>query len=426
LSEEEIPKMIRKRLVYIPTYHYLSHPIFFALAIEAREEFHNVYLNTNDPLFASTNREGIRREQILKHFDEYQEVYPPRLGMDGSSAGIGLMNFIFAFRKFNRELFLILDSINPDAVLTTSDMGGYVNRSCNIWCEKNRVPFIVIQPSPAMEPGRKNIKDKLKGRLFYALFNLFLSIPLFRRQDVFGNERQSNYLFLQGEYFKEDYRGLDIENKIRIVGNPALDNILSGKYPRADLRSLGLEEAKNFQGIATICTEGFIGLLDQRIIDGLHDLYRYVVAQNPDIFFVVKVHPRESTEAYEKLFQKLSNNNHKIIKYIDLYKLFTVTDVQISVASTTSLEAIVFGIPIVLANPNGEIRLMDFFDGSIELRAKTGEELSQSVRKCLSKDYRASFEGKREKFLRSRYGFLDGMCSKRTIEEIKEIIDSAK
>ena len=61
-----------KRLIFIPTYSYLSHPIFFSIARCARS-FHTIYFNTKDPLFAVSNR-GISSGEMVNHFDEYCEA----------------------------------------------------------------------------------------------------------------------------------------------------------------------------------------------------------------------------------------------------------------------------------------------------------------------------------------------------------------
>jgi hypothetical protein len=414
--------------VYIPTYHYLSHPIFFCIAQEAKNDFSNIYLNTKDPAFAQYNAEGIRIDEINRYFDEYREIQPPmrnngqKLRFNGI---VDLTNFIFSCWKFKNKLDEELKAIAPDAVITTSDLGGYVNRACNTWCEEKGVPFIVIQPAPAMDiPGNETTAARVIASLSYILFNQILRVPLFQKQSLFGNERKGNYLFLQGEYFKKNYRGKEIEDHIYIVGNPAVDPLLSNRFPRASLKNLGLERAEGFKALVTICTEGLDGLVDEICIKELNDFYKFAIEQNPEIYFVIKVHPRESTETYDQIFKENTGENYSVIKNVDLYKLFTITDVQISVASTTSLEAVVFGIPIVLANPNNAIQLMDFFQNEIELRAKTQEELNECIHRCLTDEYRMDFKAKRDKYIVSRYGFLDGKSAKRTIKNIQEIIKS--
>lgn len=418
------------RVVYIPTYYYLSHPIFFNLAQGSKGQFTNIYFNTLDPCFSRYNEDGIKKEEIIKYFDEYFEIQPPvwngenKRGFDKYKS---LLEFIFRYRKFTAKLEKCLERLDPAAVVTTSDLGGYVNRSCNSWCEKKGIPFIIIQPAPAADViENRGLRTQAKLKLRYLIFNRVLEVPLFQRQAVYGNERKENYLFLNGNYYLNGYRGREIEKNISIVGNPAVDPILGNTFPKADLRELGLEKAKDYSAIITICTEGLDGIIDERHIDELNKSYMFAVEQNPDLFFVIKVHPRESVETYVDSFKGLSSDNYRILKDINLYQLFTVTDVQISVASTTSLEALVFGIPIVIANPGNNIKLKEVFNGEIELKAESREELSKNIRRSLTEEYRKDFRSKREKYIISRYGYLDGNSSRRVIEKIKEIMEAVK
>ncbi len=402
-----------KTLVFIPTYYYLSHPVFFNIA-KASHKSRNVYFNTKDPYFAPTN-ECIREEEICNYFDEYHEI-DDTLFRDAVNAKCRLKKYRL-FRSFKIKLEKQLKTLSPDAIVTTSDMGGIMNRMCNMWAERNNLPFIVVQPS-FIDIDR--VKNTFKEQLLYLLFNRILDIPLCTRQKIFGNERPKNYLFLWGEYFRNYYRGLEIEKNIHITGNPTFDPILKNEFDKTELDDLGL--VLEGRPIITICTELVDEILGKENVREINHFYRFAIRENPDLHFVIKVHPREDSEKYEKIFHDLDKSNHTIVRNIDLHSLFRVTDVQVSVASYSSFEAIVFGIPVVLVNPGNRISFTDHFDNKIELRATAEEELSGHIRRSLTEEYKQEFRIKREKYLKSRLCSVDGKSGERVVKSIEEII----
>ena len=60
---ESISK-VKRSIVFIPTYYYLSHPLFFSIA-EKFSGYEKVYLNPNDPSFQRYNKGNIKKEEIL-------------------------------------------------------------------------------------------------------------------------------------------------------------------------------------------------------------------------------------------------------------------------------------------------------------------------------------------------------------------------
>jgi hypothetical protein len=388
-----------KRLVFIPTYSYLSHPLFFNIARFA-QKFHTVYFNTKDPLFAVSNR-GISLENIGDHFDEYYEAaFVPRKTRK---------NILLHHPEVQSALEGQLTTLEPDAIITTSDMGGYIVRMCNTWAEKRGIPFIVIQPSfIPLERAGKTLKEKF----FYSAFNRVLGIPLYMRQKVFGNERPGNYLFLWGEYFKKFYRGLEIEKNIRITGNPAFDSIFQNKRST----DLGIDIPEGVP-VVTICTQPLDVLLSERVFEKVNDFFKTLIEENPDLFFMIKVHPREGIEKYDQF-----NTSHSLVmRDVPFHTLLERTHVQVSVSSYTSFEAVVFKVPIVLVDPG--LQLFDYFNNEIGLVAATKEMMTAHVRECLAPEYQAVFSVQREQYLKQRMGNLDGKSGERVIRAVEEILE---
>lgn len=407
---------MKKRILYIPTYWYLSHPVFFSIVKCAGGRFYNVYFNTINPALHGYDK--TRQQEIEKYFDEYHEI-GDTLFWDLPNIKSGFEWKIRFYKGiitgFKAKLEKQLNRLNPDAIVTTSDLGRNTARMVPAWAEKNGVPFIVIQPSFInLDRG----KHALKHRLYYLLFNRILDFPLVTKQKVFGNESRRNYLFLWGEYFRNCYKGLEIEKNIYLTGNPAFDPIFKGETGYDDV-GVDLPQGKP---IIAICLQPMETLIGEKGLSEVNDFYRFAITHNPGLYFVIKLHPRDDMDRYKRAFADLDERNYTIVRNVNLHSLFRASDVQVSVNSFSSFEAVVFGVPIVLVNPEGITRRPDFFNNEIELRANTPEEFSQHLTRCLTEEYKEEFQLKRGKYLQSRLGFLDGRSGERVVEKTEEML----
>lgn len=405
---------MKEKIVFIPTFYYLSHPLFFSV-VEKFSDYEKVYFNTKDPVSWDYNKKGIQKEEVLNYFDNYYEV-DKEIDYKNSKQHNKLQRF-FENKKYIKNIKDILNEIKPTAIITTSDMS-YSARICKQWANKINISVIIIQPSFLdFKITDYNLKKKIK----YLLFNKILNIPLYSRQVCFGNENRNNYLFLWGEYFKNYYVGKTIYNNIYITGNPAFDKYFTDyKKENANFHDmLGIPADKK---VITICTQPVNVTFGVDAFTCLIDLYKEVIADNKELFFVIKVHPREDIEKYNKAFRDLDKSNYKIVKDMNLYDLYKITDVQVSVSSYSSFEAVVLGIPIILVNPENKLKLFDYFNNEIELKANMAEELSKHLRRCLTEEYRDEFKIKREKYLKSRLYSLDEKSGERVVKKMEEII----
>ena len=405
---------MKPKIVFIPTYWYLSNPVFFSVVKEFRERFHTVYFNTKDPVFSRHSETNIKKEEVLEYFDEYEEIDESPF----SSKSRGVLSMMRCFRDQKPRLERQLKKLAPDAIVSTSDSSGYINRFCNIWAEKEKIPYIVIQPSFIKVKREKN---PLKERIGYLLFNVLLDMPFCRKQKVFGNERSDNYLFVWGEFFKNFYKGLEVEKHTYVTGNPAFDRILKTASNAHIPENIGID-IPHGKPIVTICTQPLETLICKKACGRVNDFYISAISENPQLFFVVKVHPREDIQKYNNILSGVGGNNYIVTKDVNLYDLFKVTDLQMSVSSFTTFEAVVFGIPVVVINPDNLVTLPDNFNGEVELKAALVDELNNCLAKGLSDEYRQVFKIKRKKYLESRIGYLDDKSSKRAAKKIEDII----
>jgi len=405
---------MKQNIIFIPTYYYLSNPLFFSIT-EKISKYEKIYLNTKE--LWKYNKGKIDRDEILKYFDKYYEI--GQIFNQKYNKLSKLKKFI-EMKKFIKNFKNILCELKPVAIITTSDMT-FSWKICNQWARKNNVPVIIIQPS--FFDFKKN-NHNFKRRIKYLVFNKILDIPIFGRQDYIGNEDKNNYLFLWSEYFKQYYKNKSVYDNIYITGNPTLDKYLTAYEKKNDTYYKILNISPN-KKIVVFCTQDIDKMYGIDDFTVMIKLLKEIIADNKEVYFVIKVHPREEIEKYNRALKEIDKKNCKIVKNVDLYKLYEITDVQISFASSySSFEAIVLGIPIILINPKNKYEFIDYFNNEIELRASTSIELSSQIRKCLTEKYMSEFKFKRSKYLKSRLTYLDGKCGERVVNKLEEIMQN--
>lgn len=392
-------------ILYVPGCYYLSNPIFLAIAKKASEKNHNcIYFDTNDPSFSISNSVNNDANAIANTFD--------RVICDTHSftaTKFSDIKNLFDAQQYKRKLHKNLEHLNPDVIIVCTDMGGNIIRMINNWAEKNNVPFVVMQPA-FLEGQKRNVKNVMRNKLSYQLFNKILDIPLFRRQTMFGCEKSSNYLFLWGKDFKERYKGTCIEKNIRLVGNPVFDNIKSKILDMRDVSPTAL-----------LCPSMFSGVISKENEAKIQKMYQDIIKQNPHVHFIVKVHPRETTRQYVELFKDCGDNSF-ITKTANLYDLFRVVDVQISLASYSSFEAIVAGVPVILLGVHMLKSPFDHFNHKAIWKPRNMLQFNAVLNVCLSKKYIRQFRKLRINYLSTKLKYL-GNSAERVINELEMIVE---
>lgn len=402
-----------KRVVFIPTYYYLSHSVFYPIADFAKGIFKSLYFNTCDELFSKVNEGQIIESEILCHFAEYHVFQDAKIQRASRlPANLHKISNLLTLKGQKQLLWKKLSSMRPNAIVTTSDMGGYINRLCNAWAASNAVPFVVIQPS-LMDVEQEKVP--MIRRLKYFLFNKCLGLPLFRRQAVFGNERESNYLLLWGDFFKKYYSGLPIEKNIFFCGNPAFDEIVKTTVGPRKIKINVLQDRPT----VLICTDCFE---DPPVDKALIDIYRDTIHKAKDLSFIIKLHPRDDPDKFRNELD-CENSNLQIVQNAEVHDLFSFADVQVSAGSTTSFHAILNGVPVVLLNPGYPVpNLTKFFQDAVMLEAKNSDELLAMIRIGLSPSYKKSFLDSRDKYLNKMISSPDGNSTETTVKILQDII----
>ena len=377
-------------VAFIALPKYLSNDILGCIAREMGSINTCFYLETN--------------EESRK---DYPDVFKNLIEIDGykvrrlySLLSCGIVKNIFNVARLSnnlrREIYTKLDLNKIDVVITTSDMGGIVTRICNDWAEKNDKLFITMQPC-FFEVVDKSLYEKLLNTFFYYVANKLCRIPIRRRQHIYGCERKTNFLLLWGEDFKSNITDKNILEKTMCVGNPVLDRFKSAEV-KINLHS---------KPTVLFCTQPYTRLIKDGILDEGDDLLFFnlmltMVRDNPSVEFLIRVHPSEDIQTYVKLFESVDTTNYQIIKTTtSIYEMFKEVDVQVSMASYTSFEAIMFGIPIITLYPE-KLKFCNHLDKSVSLISHSCEELNKNLKIALSKKYREKFAMNREKYIKRK------------------------
>lgn len=378
-------------VLFIPTYHYLSAPVFREI-VPRLNDCRCVYCDLQDPLSWPVNREAYQPSALQ---EQYHTIIPGPLA-DSQNPPKGLRGI----QSYSRSIRRILDTLQPDMVVTSGDTH-LSSAAVNQWCRQHNRFFVVIQPSflnfhPA--PGI-SIIERIRHLAARFLFGVALPRPdlLFGARDVFPRKR----LLLWGDYFKEHYQNLKIFPQILLTGNPFPLNSAEKKSspPLVALR-------KQVQGrpVVTLCTQDVEFLYGAEFMDSLGKMFQTLIRQNQDLFFIIKPHPRENQDRYVKLTRDLNQDNFSIVKDLSLQEIYQISSLQISNLSFSSFEAVLQGIPIILINPGNTITQNDFFQNRIEMRADNYEDLIRAIRSGLSAEYLSLFREKRQAYLEYMLG----------------------
>lgn len=390
---------MKQKVLYIISYKYLSIPIFTELAKIFPTEYENILIHFEEPFLnqeikSSDIEQGVFSEFIIvggKEIDRVKHI------IKAKNILVNIISFIDNLKHYKRKTHDVLNQISPDVIVSTTD-SSFVARIIDDYAETNKIPFIVFQPS-FIDPLEVSNWKKLRNDFLHILFNKIIRLPLFNKQPYWGNETTYAYIFLWGERFSQF---IGRKDKIRFVGNPLLKKyFLIDRTAGLGIKShLGIENAKK---VITICTEGFNGMIDESMIN---QIYYKTIKSNPDKIFIIKVHPRDKIEFYKEYFDEKELKNILVLRDMPLLDIYSFTDVQISVNSYASVEAILCSIPVILVK-RGLVKLNNYFTDDVTIDTENSEELTMAIHKSLTENYRNIFYKKRRTFLINTFGSID-------------------
>jgi hypothetical protein len=397
------------KIIFTAAYSYLALPQYIPVLAYLRN-IKKIYINFNDPVSVRYDFSP-SFSLIKKHFDAYLELKPVRSNVHHKKHIWGLIKTKLGEIKtaiiYKKNIFSLLNETRPSAVISSSDIS-FSDKIIQMWCYKEKVPFIILQPAFLDAALVNRFSIKFSQQVQYLLLNRILKLPLVTKQKIFGNESNNSFLLLWSKNFILNSN----RKNMYFVGSPAFDHLF---------KSFKMEREVN--NVILICTEDIDTFLGKEALNEILKIYSKAFKERPDLTFYMKVHPREPIEKYNSVFPQSKYPNVKILKDYDLYDLFAISDIQISINSASSLEAAAFGIPVITITPEFIHRkIQDFFRGEINIRVSKPDEIMKAIDTAFSENYWKEFILKRKKYFETSFNYIDGSSSKNTAETIISII----
>jgi spore coat polysaccharide biosynthesis predicted glycosyltransferase SpsG len=161
----------------------------------------------------------------------------------------------------------------------------------------------------------------------------------------------------------------------------------------------------------------------QRMLTGVID----AVLKMNDIQLVIKVHPSEDMGPHRAMAEKYRDSRVHVVKDTDLYALISNCELLITKFSTTALEAMMVGKPVVTINLSGHPTPVPYAEEGAAIGVYRYEDIEQAIVKTLyDEETRSKLKAGRDRFVRNWAGEPDGKAAQRIVTLMKEMMASAK
>lgn len=344
------------------------------------------------------NDEAIKNtRKTRERFDWVLQAYKKILKRDKSYSILhpffyyyfGNRNRFYEVVEFMEAFKIFLKRAEPSLVFLADDSND-IPRAASYLCKKMGVPCVVSQH------GNINSESIVVGEVF-AIKRL-----------VFGN-------FVKN-ILKN--KGVPIE-KIKIVGSPLYDSLKETQGMKRDKlkfkKSIGVQN--NEKIILFNSSMGKPEDLDKKI-----EFFARIIKKHPDLKLVIKQHPAEySLSKYDNLYKKLAKKHNIpiVVSRDKISNILNASDVFVSIFSTTIIEALALGIPIIILDTRKENNYESFPESKRVLEHVTElHYLDKVLMKILeSKDTKPIIKN-RENVLKNNAFKIDGKSTERIIEII--------
>lgn len=236
----------------------------------------------------------------------------------------------------------------------------------------------------------------------------------------------SDYCFVWGDssFYHYVKSGID-KSRIKIVGAHIL-----GLYKKRVRNKSALAKkyslSKN-QRVILFTSQNVSRDISQAEKDYTNWVLFNTVKKFGDTKFVYRPHPIEKKELLLKLFDGYRNKNFVLDDEGDLEELIALSDVVVTVSSTTALDAIILGRPVVSLNVSSKTNLATYVADGAVLEATSGSELYDLVNRILKEDdFKNKVINNQRKFLKRYISKWGDDAKESSVKTLLEIYESSR
>jgi hypothetical protein len=228
--------------------------------------------------------------------------------------------------------------------------------------------------------------------------------------------------------YGERYRRLLVEDSayppdtVQVTGQPRYDRIariMVKMDPFEIQRSIPVPSGKKM----VLMAMAFNGLPDDE-----NELYLKIILQAikeiPDSFLVIKQHPGETDNHKAMILEMIANAKDQAIlvpKASDTLRLIWASDLVLTRYSTTGLEAIAFGKPLIVMNLSGQPDTVDYASEGVAKGVYAPSDLRPSIERLLTADDE-NIVRNRERYILDNLYRMDGNSAMRVNQLIERLL----
>ena len=225
-----------------------------------------------------------------------------------------------------------------------------------------------------------------------------------------------------GDFTKEFLVKNEVEpERIVVTGGPVFDKTISLKPDKVKIYTeLGI--GPDSKRIIVFTTQGQgagFRPSTEEIESGIIETIK-AASQYQDVLLLFQVHPGQSVEDIQKVAEKADHSGVRVIKYHDTESLMAVSDGVITFFSTTAIDALILGKPLLTINLSDDRDFYPFVPMGAAFGAYTKEEIMPAFKKLIENP--EELKDGREKAIPYVVYKTDGKSLERVLNLIEEFL----
>ena len=225
-----------------------------------------------------------------------------------------------------------------------------------------------------------------------------------------------------GDFTKEFLVENGVEpERIVVTGGPVFDETISLKPDKGEIYTeLGIGPEIKKIIVFTMQGQG-VGLRPstEEIESGIIETMK-AASQCQDVLLLFQAHPEQTIEYIQKVAEKAGHSSAKVIKYHDTESLIAISDGVITFFSTTAIDALILGKPLLTINLSDDRDFYPFVPMGAAFGAYTKEEIMPAFKKLIENP--EELKDGREKAIPYVVYKTDGKSLERVLDLIEEFL----